>query len=245
MLSLGKRLFLPVLIVTALLALGFIASRYASLDWLVENDKWLRETIRAQPVASWMAGFVAYLGLSLIPGTTGKSIILGWLFGLVAGVVIVNVALTAAATITFLLCRHYLQAAVQARFGFYLRPIQKHMERDGVLYLLTLRFAHAPFSFLNYAAGAGTQVSLFTFWWTTHLGLLPGNIVFVYAGTRLPTLQEIILHGPLSLLDGPLLAALAATVVLPYLGRKLVRLFPSVRHKEPQVLPPDSGDSAD
>ena len=99
------------------------------------------------------------------------------------------------------------------------------MKDDGALYLLTLRLAHAPFSIMNYAAGAGTDVSFRTFWWTTQLGLLPGNIVFVFAGTRLPSLEALVRRGPLSLLDGPMIIALAATVFLPWLARKMIQLI--------------------
>ena len=104
------------------------------------------------------------------------------------------------------------------------------------MYLLTLRFAHAPFSLLNYTAGAATDVSLRTFWWTTQLGLLPGNLVFVYAGTRLPTLDELMFSGPLSLLDGPLVAALCGTVFLPWLARKAIQMLPP-RSRTARQLP--------
>ncbi len=165
-----------------------LASRYTSMGWFVNNERWLLAAIRANPVRSHIIAFVVYLLISLVPGTAGKSILLGWMFGLLSGVIIVNSALVAAALATFLLCRYYLQAVVKDRFGSYLRSIQQRMKDDGALYLLTLRLAHAPFSIMNYAAGAGTDVSFRTFWWTTQLGLLPGNIVFVFAGTRLPSI---------------------------------------------------------
>ncbi|MEZ6132938.1 MAG: VTT domain-containing protein [Planctomycetaceae bacterium] len=221
--TLFTQLRIPLLIVVLLAIIALVASRYASLDWLVENDRWLRNTIRAKPVTTGVIAFFIYLLLSLFPGFAGKSIVLGWLFGLVTGVVIVNLALVSAALVAFLLCRHYLKDAVEARFGFYLRPIQQRMDHDGAMYLLTLRLAHMPFSWMNYAAGAGTHVPFRTFWWTTQIGVLPGNLVFVYAGTRLPTLQELIHAGPLHLLDGPMIAALAGTMFLPWLARKAMR----------------------
>jgi len=229
-------MLLPLLIVLLLTILAILASRYTSLEWFVHNDRWLRATIAGHPFKSGIIAFAMYLLASLVPGTTGKSIILGWLFGLFVGVVIVNTALVLAALVTFLLCRHYLKAAVESRFGFYLRPIQERMARDGAMYLLTLRLAHAPFSFMNYAAGAGTDVPFCTFWWTTQLGLLPGNLFFVYAGTRLPTIEELVRRGPLGLLDGPMIGALACTIFLPWMARKCIRLFTSGR-KVAQQLP--------
>ena len=207
-----------------------LASRYTSMGWFLNNERWLLAAIRANPVRSHLIAFFVYLLASLVPGTAGKSIVLGWLFGLISGVIIVNCALVAAAMATFLLCRFYLQAAVRARFGPYLRPIQQRMRDNGALYLLTLRLAHAPFSIMNYAAGAGTEVPLRTFWWTTQIGLLPGNIVFVFAGTRLPSLEALVRRGPLSLIDGPMIVALAATVFLPWFFRKMIRLMSPPRN---------------
>lgn len=223
--TLFRRLLLPSLLFVGLATIAVLASRYASLDWLIRNDRWLRDAIIRSPVLAGVIAFVVYLVLSLFPGVAGKSIVLGWLFGLVAGVVIVNAALVSAALVTFLLCRHFLKDAVQSRLGPYLRAVQGRIENDGAMYLLTLRLAQVPFSWLNYAAGAGTNVPLRTFWWTTQLGLLPANLVFVYAGTRLPTLEELIQSGPLSLLDGPMIAALAGTMFVPWLARKAILRF--------------------
>ncbi|MEJ7594861.1 MAG: VTT domain-containing protein [Planctomycetaceae bacterium] len=223
--------------------LSILASRHTSLDSLVHNERWLRTVIVANPFKSHIIVFFVYLLVSLVPGTAGKSIVLGWLFGLFSGVIIVNTALVAAAMTTFLLCRHYLQSVVRARFGPYLVPIQRRMKDDGALYLLTLRLAHAPFSIMNYAAGAGTDVPLTTFWWTTQLGLLPGNIVFVFAGTKLPSLEALVHRGPLSLLDGPLIAALSATFFLPWLARKLLQLMSPARNTA-LPLPDQNGDNA-
>lgn len=238
----ARRLRLPMLIVLLMAIIAILASRHTSLDWFVQNERWLRAAIKANPFKSHVIGFLVYLFVSLVPGTAGKSIVLGWLFGLIAGVIIVNSALVAASLSTFLLCRYYLQSVVQARFGPYLQLIQRRMKDDGALYLLTLRLAHAPFSIMNYAAGAGTDVPFRTFWWTTQLGLLPGNIVFVFAGTRLPGLEVLIHRGPLSLLDGPMIASLMATVFLPWLARKMLQRV-SLPQNKVQQLPERNADS--
>jgi len=232
----AKRLFLPLVIVIMLASLAVIASRYASLDWLVQHDTWIRHKIQANPVSSIAIGFTVYLLMSLIPGTTGKSIVLGWLFGLLIGVVIVNGAMVLAAIVTFVLGRHYLHTMVQARLGKRLRPLQERMQHDGAFYLLILRLAHAPFSIVNYTAATGTHVPLRTFWWTTQVGLLPGNIVFVFAGTRLPTLNKLVQIGPLGVLDGPMIVALLSTVLVPWLTRKAFHIAVPVQ-KSAQQLP--------
>ncbi len=227
--ALAKRILLPVGLISLLAGVAVAASHFTSLDWLVEHDGWLRQQIQEHPVSSFFIGFTVYLLTSLIPGTPGKSIVLGWLYGLLAGVAIVNLAMVLAAVVTFLICRHSLRAAIQDRFGRLLQPVEKRMQQDGAFCLLMLRLAHAPFSLVNYASGAGTDVPLRTFWWTTQLGLLPGNIVVVFAGTRLPTLEELVRAGPAGVLDAPLIAALAGTVAVPWLTRKIYQMTISRR----------------
>ena len=102
-----------------------------------------------------------------------------------------------------------------SRFGYSLDRVNQGFEGEGGFYLLLLRLIHAPYTFVNYAMGA-TRVRLRTFWWATQLGLLPGNVVFVYAGSRFPSLQDIA-HGGAQQVWTP-------DVVLALL---LVALFPS------------------
>jgi uncharacterized membrane protein YdjX (TVP38/TMEM64 family) len=220
----ARRLLIPTAVLLLLVCVGIAASHYTSIEMLVESDATLRQAIRSRPVISCVIGFLAYVLVSLIPGTAGKSIILGWFFGLLAGVVIVNGALVLAAIITFVVVRTSFRELVRSRLGKQLKPFRDRMAHDGAFYLITLRMAHAPFTFMNYTVAAGTDVRLRTFWWTTQLGLLPGNIVFVFAGTRLPTLQELIQSGPLGVLDVPMLLALLSTVFVPWMVRKVFHL---------------------
>jgi uncharacterized membrane protein YdjX (TVP38/TMEM64 family) len=208
---------------------GVVAHLYTSLDWLVAEEKHLRQSVQANPVKSWLMGFALYTGLSLIPGIAGKSIVAGWFFGVVGGVLMVDLALTAAAMITFFASRFIFRESVEARFGVHLVQFRRRVDAQPGFYLLSLRLLHTPFSFLNYAAGATGIVPPRTFWWTTQLGLLPSTIILVYAGTRVPALSVIADKGPLALLDGTLFAGLLATAALPVILRIIVRSIKYVR----------------
>ena len=201
---------------------GVVAHQYTPLEWLVTEETRLRQAVQAHPVKLWFIGFALYTGLSLIPGIAGKSIIAGWFFGLVGGVLMVDLALTAAAMMTFFASRFIFRESVEARFGVHLVQFRQRVDAQPGFYLLTLRLLHTPFSVLNYAAGATGIVPPRTFWWTTQLGLLPSTIILVYAGTRVPALSVIADKGPLALLDGTLLAGLLATAALPVMLRMIV-----------------------
>lgn len=206
-------------IVAVIALLGIMAQQYTSLDWLVAKEANLRELVQRRPLDSWMTCLVIYICLSLIPGLSGKAVIVGWLFGFWASVLMIDIGLTVAALITFSASRFLFREVVEARFGIHLIHFRRKLESDAGFYLLMLRFLHAPFSFVNYAAGATNIVPLRTFWWTTQFGLLPSTMIFAFAGTRIPALSIIAERGVLSLLDPPLIAALVITAILPIIIR--------------------------
>jgi len=102
--------------------------------------------------------------------------------------------------------------------------MNRHIEKEGVFYLLTLRFVHAPYSIVNPVSGA-SRVRVWTFFWTTLVGLLPVNAIWVYVGIRLPSLRELAISGPGALIDLPLIGALVVCAMLPVMIRRLVRRF--------------------
>lgn len=134
-----------------------------------------------------------------------------------------DMSLTIAAMFTFSISRFLLRETIQDRFGTYLAPFQRSLESNVGYYLLMLRLIHTPFSFVNYGAGATINVPMKTFWWTTQLGLLPATMIFVYAGTRLPSLASMAEQGVFSLLDSHLILALLAAPALTWLVRQIVR----------------------
>ncbi len=102
--------------------------------------------------------------------------------------------------------------------------LDRLLQHDGWFYMLMLRFAHVPFSFVNYCA-APTALQLRTFGWTTAVGLLPGTAIFVFVGTRIPTLASLYENGIWQLVDPLLFAMLSATVVFPVLIRWAIQRF--------------------
>jgi uncharacterized membrane protein YdjX (TVP38/TMEM64 family) len=202
-------------IAAAVLILGLLVRRYASLEWIIDHENRLRSLVAADPLTSWLIVFVLYIGLSLIPGTSGKSVVCGWFFGFWPAVLMVDVALTVAAVVVFLASRSILRPVIESRYPTFITTLKNRLQGQTAYYMLMIRFLHAPFSFVNYTAGASSIVSVRTFCWTTLLGVLPGTMIFVFVGTRLPTLAELAQHGPLPLLDAPLVVSLVATVCLP------------------------------
>lgn len=212
------------LLLSALLLLSWYVRSNVSLQQLVNQEIQIRALIADRPWCSFLAGFAIYQALAFVPGTGGKAIVWGWLFGFWPALLIVSVGLTIAAMAIFLMSRYLFQDAVERRFGNYLGVMHKHLEKEGAYYLLTLRMLHFPFSIVNPVSGA-SRIPAWTFLWTTVVGLMPSNVIWIFVGISLPSLQELAAAGPTALISLPLALALAGLGALPILVRLLLRYF--------------------
>ena len=230
--QLHRRILMTFLFVGIVILLGLLSRRFVTLSWLVEHDMRIRSWITEHPVLSWCVGLCLYFLLSLIPGTSGKSVVCGWFFGFWGAVVMVDIALTSAALITFLLSRHLLHEVIETRYSVYLNELRRRLEGQIAWYLLMLRLLHTPFTFVNYSAGATATVPTRTFVWTTLVGMLPGTIVFVIVGTQLPTLEELASNGPLQLLDWRLATTLVMTALVPIVIKLWITMYRNKHQSE-------------
>lgn len=217
-----KRLVAVVLIVSSLVVLAIVLPGWVSIDWLADNERRVRSKVNSDPVRTWFAALGLYFLFSLIPGTSGKSVVCGWFFGFWRAFLLVDLALTAAGFVMYWLAKSVLSEMFEHRFRGITEWLRSHIEQDGVFYLLSVRFAHAPFSLVNIASGVG-GVRPRTFLWTTLCGLAPGTAIFVFLGSTLPTLAELSEHGMRSFMSPPLIGALGLTAFTPIVLRSLFR----------------------
>jgi uncharacterized membrane protein YdjX (TVP38/TMEM64 family) len=232
-----RRLLVLGLVVAAFVGLVWYVRTYVTIDELVVREQQMRTAIENYPWRSFAIGLALYTVVSLVPGTSGKSVIFGWLFGMWQAVIMILAGLTAAGLAMFFLSRFIFRAEIEHRYGKFLGALNRHLEREGAFYLLTLRMAHFPYSIVNLASGA-SRVRARTFCWTTAVGLLPGTLVFAWVGVQLPSLEEIARNGVESLIYTPIIAALAVSAVFPLLVRCVARRLGVLRRTDsPHHLP--------
>lgn len=222
--SLNLRLIAMIAFILAIGALGLLVRHNSSFAWLLENETRLQEFVQHHPWQAWVLGLSIYTIFSLVPGTAGKSVVCGWVFGFWPAVLMVDMGLTLAAIATFSMARFVLREWVARRWGGLTEKLDRGLDNDGAFYLLLMRMAHMPYSLVNYVAGT-TAVPLWTFAWTTAVGILPGTMIFVFVGTRIPTLATLSEQGLWQLVDPLLFGLLSATVLIPLFIRCAVRRF--------------------
>ncbi len=179
--------------------LAFLAYRHYELGSLLTLDSLkasrdsLLSTYQQHRWATLAVFFVAYVVATAlsIPGATIFTLAAGAMFGLWVGLLLVSFASSLGATLAFLVSRYLLRESVQSRFGKQLAPINEGVERDGVLYLLSLRLVPVfPFFMINLLMGL-TPMPARRFYWVSQLGMLAGTAVYVNAGTQLVAIQSL------------------------------------------------------
>lgn len=187
---------IAVVVVLAMLVVAFIwfdLGRYLSLEYLKARQADIDAFYRENPVmvlAGYFVAYVAITGLSL-PGAAIMTLAGGAVFGLLWGTVVVSFASTLGATVAFVVSRYILRDGIQRRYGDRLKTINAGVERDGGFYLFTMRLVPAfPFFVINLVMGL-TPMRTFTFAWVSQVGMLPGTIVYVNAGTQLGRIESL------------------------------------------------------
>ena len=208
-----SKLLLALALVLAIVAFFvFDLARFLRPDYFLARRDALEAWRAAHPwtaAGAFFALYVAVTALSL-PGAALLTLAGGALFGLVTGTALASFAASIGATLAFLSARFVLRDAVQSRFGDRLEPINEGIRREGAFYLFALRLVPLfPFFLINLLMGL-TAIPARTFYWVSQVGMLPGTMLYVYAGTQLGQFR----------ISGGLIAAFALLGVFPLLARR-------------------------
>ncbi|GHC31280.1 FAD-dependent oxidoreductase [Aidingimonas halophila] len=215
---LSRRLILVAVLATAVL-LFFLsgADDALTLEALKARQDHFQDWLAAEPWVVSGGFFVIYVVMAALslPGATLLTVLGGALFGLGWGLVIISFASAMGATLAFLIARTLAQSAIERRFSRQLESINRGIAREGAFYLFTLRLIPLfPFFVINLVMGL-TRMRVWTFYWVSQLGMLPGTAVFVNAGRELGDLES--LSGVLS---PGLILSFALIGIFPLLARR-------------------------
>ena len=206
----------------------FHLDQYLTLSYLKAS----RDTLfslyqqhRVQFLAGYFAVYVLVTALS-IPGAAVMTLAGGAIFGLLTGTVLVSFASTIGATLAFLIARFLLRDWVEKRFGDKLQTINEGIEREGAFYLFTLRLIPAfPFFVINVVMGV-TRMDVFTYFWVSQLGMLPGTVAYVNAGMELGKIDSLS-----GILSPRLIAAFVFLGLLPISAKKIISFYRKKRKR--------------
>ncbi|WP_323753384.1 FAD-dependent oxidoreductase [Marinobacter sp.] len=220
-----RKLFL--LLVIAAIVMVFISFDLHRLLTL-ENLQQHREAIAGWIDQNLVVAVVGYAGVYVLvtalslPGAAIMTLAGGAFFGNLYGLAAVSVASTVGASLAFLIARFLLRDTLRSRYRQTVEKIDRGIEKDGALYLATLRLVPVfPFFLINLAMGL-TAMKLRTYAWVSWLAMLPGTFVYVNAGTQVGQIQSTS-----DILSGELLLSFALLALFPLLAKYLVAFLRS------------------
>lgn len=220
--SLGFKIIL-LLVIICLIALFFLfdLDQYFSLANLkskLDAFKAYYGQHKALTMAVYMVIYILMAGLSL-PGATIMTLAGGAVFGIFYGILLVSFASTIGATLAFLLSRYMFRDWVQHKFSSKLAAINKGIEKEGGFYLFTLRLVPLfPFFVINLVMGL-TPIRTAVFYMVSQVGMLPGTLVYINAGTQLAKIESA--SGILSL---NLILSFALLGIFPIIAKRFTEL---------------------
>ena len=189
-----KKIKIGLLILIMLIIIAFFfydIQQYATLDYIKAKQQNIFEYYKQNVffvLVLFIFLYVLVTALSL-PVATFLTLLGGALFGFSTGLIIVSFASTIGATLAFLMARFLAQNYVQKYYKKQLSKINKKFKSEGAFYLFALRLVPVfPFFIINVVMGLMT-IKTWTFYWVSQLGMLPGTIVYVYAGTQLAQIE--------------------------------------------------------
>ena len=213
--------------VVAFMAFGF--DRYLTLSYVKESQAVFEMAYAEHPVAviaSYMAIYILVTSLSL-PGAAVLTIAGGALFGLWVGTAVISFASTIGATIACSVSRFLLRDWVQGKFGDRISRVNEGMDREGSFYLFTLRLIPVfPFWMINVLMGLA-KMPLWTFYWVSQAGMLPGTIVYVNAGKEIAQIDS-----PGGILSPGLIVSFMLLGIFPITAKKLISLYRAKKGKK-------------
>jgi pyruvate/2-oxoglutarate dehydrogenase complex dihydrolipoamide dehydrogenase (E3) component/uncharacterized membrane protein YdjX (TVP38/TMEM64 family) len=194
----------------------------------------LRQWTEAYMVSAILTYFVIYVATTAIalPGAAVLTLAGGAVFGLVTGTIIVSFASTMGATLCFLGSRWLFRDFVEKKFKSAYESVEKGLAKEGVFYLFTLRLIPAvPFFVINLVFGL-TRMTASSFWAVSQIGMLPGTLAYVNAGTQLSQIES-----PRGILSLPVILSFALLGFVPWIAKFIVNIVKRRRVYRPYMRP--------
>lgn len=145
-----------------------------------------------------------------IPGAIVLTLLSGAIYGVLLGTFIVSVASCIGATIAFYMSRYFFRDFFLDKYRNRFEDLDKKFKEGGKTYLFTMRLIPvSPFVIINLLMGL-TSIDVWTYIWVTFLGMIPGTVMYVFAGRRISEISS-----PGDILDWPLLLTFSLIGLLP------------------------------
>jgi dihydrolipoamide dehydrogenase len=217
-----KYLLIILIGVLLLLAYKLGLREYLNFNYLKNNLSQVQASFATNPLKTIIIYSALYIFATALsfPGAAILTIFGGAVFGTLHGVLIVSFASTIGATLSFWVTRFLLKDYMAHKFRSQVSTINRNIEKEGAFYLLSLRLIPIfPFFIVNMGMGL-TSISTFIYFVVSQIGMLPGTIIYVYAGLEFSKLTSIS-----GILNPKIIVVLVLLGILPFIAKFLLNCF--------------------
>lgn len=191
--TIAKRV-VPIIVLAAAVVVAFAydLDRLLSLEALGEHREVLTTFVAERMILAALTYLLIYAVVTALslPGGAVMSITGGFLFGGVLGGVYVVIGATIGAAVLFIAAQTVLGDSLRKRAGPWLKKMQTGFRENALSYLLVLRLIPLfPFFVVNLVP-AFLGVRLRTYVLGTAIGIIPGSLVFTFAGAGLGAILD-------------------------------------------------------
>ncbi|MEF3255290.1 MAG: TVP38/TMEM64 family protein [Deferribacterales bacterium] len=141
-------------------------------------------------VVTFIITYIIVTALSL-PIATVLTLAGGYFFKFFPGIIYINFAAVVGSIISYIVARYLFRDYIKERYKDKLSRFDQEILKHGHNYMLVLRLIPIfPFFLVNILAGV-SGISLFTYTWTTIVGIFPASLVYTYAGQTLEKINSL------------------------------------------------------
>lgn len=220
-------MLLIILIVAIYLYQFYGLGQYLTLENLKIHQNELSEYYAQNSlfvILSFTATYIISVAFSF-PGASILSLAGGAIFGFKLGTIIVSLASTVGATFAFWGARYFFKDVVEKKFRNKFELINNGVKKEGILYLFSLRLIPIfPFFLINLLMGL-TTMPTYTYFWVSLIGMLPGTLVYINAGTQISKITTL-----KGILSPSILFSLVLLGILPIISKFIIDRIKMNKH---------------
>lgn len=222
----SKKLYkiLILLIIACIIILWFIfdLEQFLTLEAIKQQyNKWL-SFVNEHYAISLLGFFCLYIMLTSvsIPWAVFLAILAAALFGFWPATLLSSFATAIGATFAFLISRYLLRDFIEDKFAKTSAKVNQQIDKNGSLYLLSLRIVPVlSFTLINIIM-ALTSMRIRDFYIMTQAGMLPTILIYTYLGQELSHITSF-----KDLMSVPILASLLLLAVVPWILKGIMTII--------------------
>ena len=190
--KINKFIVLLIFILLLFIFKSYPLQNYIKLNKFILLQNEIKAFINSKYLISVLIFIGTYLTsvLFLMPFEALLTAAAGFFFGFFQAVLYVDIAATLGGLSYLILSRYFIGKTIRNKFDGKFQNFNTNFEKQGLIYIITIRFIPILPSALINTLASFTKISPFNFIWTNALGIIPPTMLYAFIGKELGTMTS-------------------------------------------------------